>query len=116
MLCLIAAQSTGVQDAAVKIQHILIRAFCQENAIDLLQVHDQVKLTQLMQSCLSQPGKGSGGQGSVLKAPTKAENNAGFDCIMIKVGRVTRNYLDDWESRETWRGGGGLWGGGRYDY
>ena len=90
MLCLIAAPSTDAQDAAVQIQHTLIRAFCQENAIDLLHVHDQVKLTQLLLCCLSQPWM-KGGKG-LAKAPTKAEVNAGFGCIMIKVCRPV-SYL-----------------------
>ncbi|KAK7100362.1 growth arrest and DNA damage-inducible protein GADD45 alpha-like [Littorina saxatilis] len=80
MLCLI-AKWTGSQDAAVKIEHVLIKAFCQEGYIDLLHVHDQVKLTKLLVTCLSQSAQDK--PQNVIKPPME-ENSAGYSCIMIK--------------------------------
>ena len=83
MLCLLAL-SSGTQDAAVQIQHVLIRAFCQEHAVPLLHVYDQAKLTQLLHCCLAQPGA-KAASGALAKAAGKEVGAGGVSCIMIKV-------------------------------
>lgn len=80
MLCLLAQNSSGPsQDACLKIQHVLIRAFCQENGIDLLHVEDHVKLTQLILTSLGQLSLTS----QVAK-PSLEENSMGYSCVMIQ--------------------------------
>ena len=55
MLCLLAKPS-ATQDADHTIMHVLLRAYCRDNEIDLLNVEDgQTKLKELLQSCQGPP-------------------------------------------------------------
>ncbi|XP_076440049.1 growth arrest and DNA damage-inducible protein GADD45 alpha-like [Babylonia areolata] len=91
MLCLLVQLSQSLP-AEIKIPLLLIRAFCQENDINLLHMKGENKLTHLMSTCLTLSSKLAADP--VTKPPVQV-NSDGLGCVMIKYPKHDTSFEDD---------------------
>ena len=104
MLCLLAKRN-ATQDAAVKIKHVLLEAYCYENEISLLRIENgQMKLKELLQSCQGFPAPVAGNsvteESADLKQPVQMETENLKHPTEVSDGRqeegdVTNSLFDE---------------------